>query len=205
MEALVERGADISTSDESYGKTPLHWPCCLDDKYGRDHSQSITLVKNIGMKRAAGLVRIRQTTEMQEEAVQFLLSRGADPNAKAKRGETPLHCAAWRGYTSLARLLIAKKASADTRALELAATQGHIEVMKLLLENGVDPKQSSGLCQAARQNLVEAVELLLDAGCEIDKISDGYTPLMAAVGEGYVEMAQFLMQRGADTGATFRG
>ena len=205
MEALVERGADISTIDESCGKTPLHWACWLDDKYDRFGFPGATNVKNIGMKRTAGLVRIHQTTKMQEEAVQFLLFRGANPNAKAEHGETPLHCAAWRGYTSLARLLIANNARADTRALELAAMQGHIEVMKLLLENSVDPKKSSALCKAAGQNLVEAAELLLDAGCEIDKISYGYTPLLAAVSEGYVEMAQFLMQRGADKGATFKG
>ncbi|KAG4442348.1 hypothetical protein IFR05_002199 [Cadophora sp. M221] len=205
MEALVERGAEISTSDETYGRTPLHWACWLDDKHGELYWPQSTLDKSVGMKRAAGLVRTHQTTKMQEEAVQFLLSRGADPNANANGGETPLHCTAWRGCTRLAGLLIAKNARADTKALSLAARQGHIEVMKLLLENGADAKRSLALHVAAGENLVDVAELLLDAGCEIDKISGGYTPLLAAVKEGYVEMVQFLIQRGASKGATFQG
>jgi ankyrin repeat protein len=36
----------------------------------------------------------------------FLLDRGADPNARAAGGETPLHYAARFGDVSLARLLL---------------------------------------------------------------------------------------------------
>ncbi len=49
-----------------------------------------------------------------EEAVRRLLAAGADVNAKAQNGATPLHEAARRGHTGAVRLLV--EAGADVHA-----------------------------------------------------------------------------------------
>jgi ankyrin repeat protein/beta-lactamase regulating signal transducer with metallopeptidase domain len=83
------------------------------------------------------------------ELVRFLISKGADVDAKEDQGSfpqymTPLHRAALRGHREVAAILIANGAyvNAENRRggtpLHLAALQGHKAVVQLLLNSGAD-------------------------------------------------------------------
>ena len=68
----------------------------------------------------------------------FLLERGADVNARAADGTTPLIAAAQRGLVTIGEMLIAKGADMELRNKEeqnawlLAAMSNHLEFVELL-------------------------------------------------------------------------
>ena len=80
----------------------------------------------------------------QLEAVSFLLDRGADVNAAAFDGCTPVHAACVNNNLESLRALYAHgadltKADQDgTQPVHIAALYGHLDVMTFLAANGVD-------------------------------------------------------------------
>ena len=80
--------------------------------------------------------------------VKTALEKGANPNAKDKDGDTPLHFAAQEGHVKIAKLLLEHGADPNARnyhdwgrtPLHRAAIGGHVEIVKILLERGVDPR-----------------------------------------------------------------
>lgn len=91
--------------------------------------------------------------------------------------------------------------------LLLAAGNGHLAVVKLLLTEGarVDARNVCGetpLIRAAHNGHWFVVEHLLDAGADINAIDLGdNTALHWAAMRGHVEIVQLLLKRGADAGA----
>ena len=114
----------------------------------------------------------------QKDAVQYLVERGADPNAVAKNptGFTALTGAVAQNYTEVARVLVKGGADVNHRyeggftPLAHAAHAGNIELVKLLLENGADPNA---------------------------RTAEGKTPLIFAHENGHGEVISLLMKHGA--------
>ena len=78
----------------------------------------------------------------QPAAVDFLLSKGADPNAQDGAGNTALMGVCFKGYKEIAQKLLEGGADVHTRnvngatALTFAATFGHLEIAEWLLQKG---------------------------------------------------------------------
>ena len=90
-----------------------------------------------------------------------------------------------------------------TTALIAAASYGHLDMIKLLLNRGADPKKSnwygSALHCAAEAGRCESIRLLLDSGMNIDLINDfGRTPLHCATDKRHVPTIELLLDMGAD-------
>ena len=85
-----------------------------------------------------------------------------------------------------------------------ASRVGHVEVLKLLLDCGVDVNAVSNrgetpLYAAAREGHVAAIKLLLGRGADIHKADDdGRTPVYTASESGEVEAVHVLLKAGAD-------
>ena len=86
-----------------------------------------------------------------------------------------------------------------------AAFNGHRHVVGYLLTLGakVDSKDSNGrtaLMYASSGPYAETVEVLLDAGAEVNTQGslEGFTALMTAAAEGQIEVVRLLLERGAD-------
>jgi len=99
----------------------------------------------------------------------FLLAKGADPNIRDSKGMTPLARAAELGWVDGARLLISVGASVNTTndrgetPLILAVQRRDLPTVKLLLDNGGDPRLAdhiagmSALDYAQRDNRSPAI------------------------------------------------
>jgi len=115
-----------------------------------------------------------------------------------------------RGRLQILELLVQRQASVEqadsdgTSPLHRAAAQGHIALVRLILQHGHhahgarDAELRTPLHCAAEQGHSEAVELLLDAGAELDaRDRAGFTPLMWACHRGRLAVARLLLSRGA--------
>lgn len=91
----------------------------------------------------------------------------------------------------------------DLRLLD-AAADGNSNLIKKLLEKGVDVNSKNGhnetaLMRAAWNNRYEATPLLLDAGADVNaQNNDGHTALLYAVEKGNGHVAHALVMAGAD-------
>jgi ankyrin repeat protein len=143
------------------------------------------------------------------DSLTFLLDKGADVNAKNRRGSTPLF---WALHDEAkVRLLVARGAAVKIKQVEgrspvyQAALLGNgYPVLRFLLDTGGDPNAATlnGLTPlggAALRGDVEAMRLLIDRGAVIDaKNGAGATALMAAATNGNPSAVQLLLEKGAD-------
>jgi ankyrin repeat protein len=90
------------------------------------------------------------------------------------KDESPMMLASLKGQLELARKLIERGADVNKTGwtpLHYAATNGHLEIMNLLLENyayidAESPNGTTPLMMAAQYGTAEAVKLLLEAGAD---------------------------------------
>jgi uncharacterized protein len=139
--------------------------------------------------------------------IQKLLDAGADPNALVNN-------------TPRARMRDGTPRIVFATALMRAAFSGDVELAKLLLAHGADPKivskdHETTLMAAAGTGFIPGyskgrtpaerlavVKLLVELGQDVNAADDyGITPLMVAANIGDVPVIQYLIDKGADLGA----
>lgn len=97
-----------------------------------------------------------------------------DVEVRTAQDESPLMLAALKGFTELCQKLVASGADVNKPGwtpLHYAATNGHLAVMSLLLENHAyidadSPNGTTPLMMAAHYGTPAAVKLLLEAGAD---------------------------------------
>jgi ankyrin repeat protein len=92
----------------------------------------------------------------------------------------------------------------DTLLIE-AAANGHLDVVKLLIENGADVNLKGEawygpLHAAAANGHIEVVKILLENGADVS-IFHQNKPLHNAAMNGHIEVAEILLDNGADVNA----
>jgi ankyrin repeat protein len=146
------------------------------------------------------------------EALQLLLDKGADPNAKNQAGATPLILAAWN--FERARILIERGAAVNaatsrgiTPLLVAAAAPGNVSTVRYLLDKGADLRArdadgEDALTRASFTGDVDTLKLLLDRGAD-PKHADtfGYTALMNATTFRDSQRIRLLLAAGSDPNA----
>ncbi|KAL1545184.1 ankyrin repeat-containing protein-like protein [Salvia divinorum] len=126
-------------------------------------------------------------------------------------GETALYVAAEYGYHELVRELIqfydlaaaGIKAKNGFDALHIAAKQGDLEVVKVLMEAypelsmTVDIANTTALHTAATQGRIEVVNYFLESECSLATIakSNGKTALHSAARNGHVQVVEALLSK----------
>ena len=192
--SLLERGADVNSSKDGEGCTPLVAGCM---------SGSTELVKLLIERGADVNMRADITTaevscfitplglalgQGHEEVAVLLIEHRADVNAvgvEGKVGEltfsgTPLMLAAGKGLQHATKLLLERGAEVHKE----------IEVY-----HGVEPISGTALMCAAN---AEVAKLLLDYGAQVDfQGSHGGCTALMGVSEGRYEVAERLLERGA--------
>uniref|UniRef100_A0A8B9V3Q7 Uncharacterized protein n=1 Tax=Anas zonorhyncha TaxID=75864 RepID=A0A8B9V3Q7_9AVES len=118
--------------------------------------------------------------------MEYLISRGAKPDVKDKKGRTPLHRAAEKGHGDAVKVLLrcgTSMYSLDTEGkmpLHVVAQHSHGHYSKDLPSNLME----SALFKAVQKNLHDIVAVL-------------YTPLLLACETGKAESAEVLIEKGA--------
>jgi ankyrin repeat protein len=129
--------------------------------------------------------------------VEQLVRAGANINAREKyRGQTALMMAIGAGSVPVTEYLIKHGAKVDARA---ASNDWGSQITS---EPRAQYRASGGmtpLLYAARENCQPCAKALLDARADINRPTpDGVTPLMLAIDNGNYDVANFLLDRGAN-------
>ncbi|HIA08231.1 MAG TPA: ankyrin repeat domain-containing protein, partial [Chromatiaceae bacterium] len=148
------------------------------------------------------------------EAVNALLGHGADVNVLFSKFETALGEAAKQGNLELAKLLIQNGATLEpfkkngetpaTQPLIQAAIADHQDMVAFLLASGADMETSNFqgkgvLVSTLMEGKPDMAKYLLDRGANPGNDGFiGYTPLMIAVENEYVEIVDILLAKGVD-------
>jgi len=210
VKLLVEAGADVNAG----GWPPLCWCVSENDtntviaEYLIDHGANVNApkdwgplqhtVKNSNSIEMARLLIARgadinseiypvlniATNQERIDLCELLIQRGADVNAKDKWGATPLCYAIEKGNLDLMNILIANGVEVNTK-----------------YPWGVTPLQFAAQF-AATTGRTDAVELLLEAGANINAKNDkGQTALHVAVDSADGDIVELLLSKGADINA----
>jgi ankyrin repeat protein len=188
IQVLLDNGANINASDK-WGYSVLH----------------------------AALSRDRT------DVAEFLLAHGAYVQTQSQGGETPLHVAARSGWPRIVQLLVDRGAevnaaarNGDTPLLRAIITDSvsaygrypldpnHWEVVRFLIAKGTDVNAmnragETALGCAAKTGDLKLAQLLMDSGARpnLTAMPDG-TPAILAMNHNHVDVAEFLVSRGAE-------
>jgi ankyrin repeat protein len=135
------------------------------------------------------------------EKTRLLLAAGADANAAAKNGLTPLRIASSRkGSVPFIAALLAAGAKPEARALEAASEAGEPAAMLALMKAGATlPAGSFALSNAAVVNCMACAPLLVNAGANVNQVAvRGQTALQNAAAYQNLEFVRFLLDQGAE-------
>jgi len=143
--------------------------------------------------------------QWQPGRAEWLLEHGADPNVQHWEMDQSLHLMAQlsglRELTTLLERYGARPAVLnDVQALQAASMSGDLEAIRQLLAK--DPsliERPEALHYTVGRGNLAAFDLLVSLGARTDHLEhDGISPLHRAVQTGSIELAQRLLDRGAD-------
>ena len=199
-EALLHAGANVKMANR-YGISPLAEAASNGDgemvgmflKAGADANTTLPEGDTVLMmaSRAGNM-----------DSVKALVEHGADVNAKEGfHSETALMWAAGENQPEVIRYLAAHGADLDAHAREMQYPDPkNIKQKANATPTSSYPKGGlTALMEAARQNSFEAAQALLDAGANPNlKTPDKMSTLIVAVANSHWDMANLLIEKGAD-------
>jgi len=211
MLSLLERGADPRKVDAGGARALVH-AAANGDRRAVEALLALDpeLLNFAGPGESTALVAAARNGHF--ELVRNLLERGADPYKRGAEGAQALDWAAHQGHQAVVELLLAHDPELldlpgfqDRTVLVAAAGNGHLELVRDLLERGVDPRKRStvgghALESAAKNGHQAVVEMLLAYDPDVLDLP-GFqeaTALMRAAGGGHLDLTRALLERGAD-------
>jgi ankyrin repeat protein len=190
VRALILKKADVNAPQPD-GSTALLWAAYNDNL---DMTKALlTAGAKVDQPNRFGMTPLLQASSTGNVPVMTaLLKAGANPKLARPDAETPLMAAARAGSVEAVRLLVANGADVNgadpfqqETAMMWAAAEGHVNVVKTLLELNGNP------------NLRAHVTTLMERRAS-DHPSGGFTALMFAARNGHDDVVEALMKAGAD-------
>jgi ankyrin repeat protein len=205
---LIKAGANVQAANR-YGLTPL-WLACING--------SGPMVERLLAAGADPNTRLREgdTALMTAArsgnvaAVKALILRGADVNASESwKGQTALMWAAAANNAAVVDALIEAGASVNARTKYKAAALFTTGGFGRRAERNSDATKQAGFTAlhfAVRAGSTDAVKALLKRGATLrDTTGDGTDVLVLAIASTHFELADWLLEQGADPNAAEQG
>lgn len=205
IDFYVNRKADINAEDMN-GETPL--TRAFDGPI--EMLQKLVTVNTVQIRDSFGNTPLHIATQRgaTEEQVKYLLTCGADVNARNRNGDTPLFIAIKENNRPTGELLLSYQADVfatntdNFSPLRMALTAGG-EIQDWVLSSEIikatDGIGNTPLHYAAEWNLESAITTLLEKGAAVNvQNSNGETPLFNAVKSNNPSSVAILMKNGAD-------
>ena len=226
VQALLDQSVDVNQTAAD-GVTALHWAVHRNDadlvELLIEAGADVTTTNRYGVQPISLAAENGNAA-----ILEALLDAGADPNATLTEGETALMTAARTGDADSVRVLLVRGADPTARdsyrgqtALMWAAARNNAAAIHALAELGADihaktegplrrqpgsrlfnaaqPIGFTALMFAARGGHLDAMRVLLEAGGDVnDTVSDGQSALIVAVANANWELADYMLDRGAD-------
>lgn len=193
---LIEGGANVSAANR-YGVTPISLAA------ERGNLAVVSRLLAAGADPNATMpegetVLMTAARAGKADVIKALLIRGAKVNLReGYRGETALMWAAGRNNAEAVRMLIEFGADLKLRTQNAVRPSGSEDVGAH--HRMPEPTSFTAFLFAVRGGHIGAVRALLDAGADVnDKLSDGRNALIIACANGHWELANLLLERGAD-------
>ncbi|XP_072034633.1 uncharacterized protein [Amphiura filiformis] len=217
---LIRRGADVNVKSSLDGATPLH----MSARYNHPDAAMVLLQK--GADVADALTNGQTPLHMccrrgHLQVAVVLIQRGkSDLNSRDVDKSTPLHQATLNGNIELVTYLVER--GADIRALDVnnvspmmqAAHCGFKDCVQYLLAMGLhvgipfqkylsdkDNEGNTALHLAVGNRHIDVARALIERGAPVNckKSTNGFTPLHQAAIIGEEQLAQMLIDKGAET------
>ncbi|CAG5081353.1 Similar to RF_0381: Putative ankyrin repeat protein RF_0381 (Rickettsia felis (strain ATCC VR-1525 / URRWXCal2)) [Cotesia congregata] len=158
------------------------------------------------------------SVEQSLKLVDQLISEGVSVNFATESGELALHSAINSNNFILAEKLISLGADVNLMRctdgafqnctpLHIAVEKSNTEMVKLLLRHNASVNVqhvTPVLTKAVRKKSFELVELLINAGADLNPDNKLGQPLHMAIATNHYNMVQYLIQRGADVNGISR-
>ena len=205
LKTLIHSSSDINAQDKT-GRTPLHLAV------QNDHARCVRylLFSHAEPDRRDDAMKTPINYAAGASEISFMLNNGWDIESKNAAGKTALLFFIERQRPGIVQSLLEQGAKKDYRGpvnegatpLTMAADQGYIRIVSLLLDHGADvnyqsDRKDTALTNAARQGHMAVVRKLLEYNADIDITNKiGFDAGMEAVYHAHDAVAVLLIERG---------
>jgi uncharacterized protein len=195
--ALIAAGANVKAANR-FGATPLSLACTNGSAGMIGKLLAAGENANAIVSEAGDTALMLAARTGKPDAVEVLLQHGAEVNKTNAQGQTAVMWAAAEKNAAAVQVLIDHKADVNAKTHVAPPPRPLDTIFSAPFPVG----GMTALIFAARQNDLNSVRALLSAGADIkETAADGTSAILVAVLNGHYELANFLLEHGADSNA----
>lgn len=204
---LIEKGADVNILDKN-GDPVIHWAAY----FGQEELTQLLLDHNaktdLSSIHSDGVMQVA-LKEWKSNIVATLMVNGVSTVLVSASGKKLIDAVKTQKIQFLQNTLTKVSTNtldaSGTPLLVIAAEQGHLDIVKVLLKKGADinimnPTGHTALNRSIYFEKQEVVDFLLDQGADVNKTDDIFIlpPLIAAAIKNNAEIGKKLIEHGAE-------
>jgi uncharacterized protein len=203
-ELLIQAGANVNSAND-LGATAL-WAASMNGSAAMVR-RLLQAGANPNLALLAGETPVMVASRSGSvDVVELLLAKGAAVNAHGPRRQTALMWAVAQRHPDVVKVLLAHGADVQARSDEWGYVQAVPPHGRLEYNRSIPHGRDTALMFAARVGDLESARLLVGAGANVnDADAWGVSALVLAAHSGFGDLAEFLLDKGADANSSAAG